>query len=156
MPEWCTGHTVNLQRLWLCHLFPQHCLDTFAEDWWQERRFLRFFQEHVSLWQECFFLWQTSVILVGSRHRKMWLMIMPCGLEFVRGFPYFQVYPDVEWRFVQAYYAVSAGNLQWNILILSAFRQFWALFFWNWDSLPRQRWACLLDLPMSLAWSWQE
>ena len=26
-------HTVNLQRLWLYHLFPQHCLDTFAEDW---------------------------------------------------------------------------------------------------------------------------
>ena len=33
MPEWCTEHTVNLQRLWLYHLFPQHCLDTFAEDW---------------------------------------------------------------------------------------------------------------------------
>ena len=33
MPEWCTEHTVKFTAIMAVCLFPQHCLDTFAEDW---------------------------------------------------------------------------------------------------------------------------
>lgn len=90
----------------------------------------------VSLWQECFSETTSNIGGIKTLTKDV-TATMPCGIGICQDCSQ-QVYiPDVERRFVQAYYYGEPAGTQWNILILLGIRQF--AFFWAWTVSIRQR-----------------